>query len=95
MNKRSLGVIFLILFLGLVIGTLAGELLAWSLPEGVVKEFFLTSVQFDLAGLAGSESGVINLDLKVVTLKFGLGLKLNITTLIGLATAYYFLRYFR
>lgn len=76
-------------------GTLVGELLGWILPAGVVKDFFLTSVSFDLGGLVGQDSGVIVLDLIMFTLKFGLSLKINFTSIIGLAGAYYFLRYFR
>ncbi len=76
-------------------GTLLGELLGFVLPEGVVKDFFLTSVHFDLAGLVENETGVISLDLIMFTVKFGLKLIFNFTSLIGLATAYYFLRYFR
>jgi hypothetical protein len=76
-------------------GTLTGELLGWILPEGVVKDFFLTSVTFDLAGLVGNESGVIVMDLIMFTFKFGLTLKINFTSIIGIAGAYYFLRYFR
>ncbi len=95
MTKRSLALIALTLFVGAMAGTLTGELFGWILPEGVVKDFFLTSVTFDLAGLVGNESGVIVLDLIMFTLKFGLSLKINVTSIIGLASAYYFLRYFR
>ena len=95
MTKRSLALIALTLFVGAMAGTLTGELFGWILPEGVVKDFFLTSVTFDLASLVGNESGVIVLDLIMFTLKFGLSLKINFTSIIGLASAYYFLRYFR
>ena len=95
MVKRSIALITLTLFVGAMAGTLVGELLGWILPAGVVKDFFLTSVSFDLAGLVGNESGVIVLDLIMFTLKFGLFLKINFTSIIGLAGAYYFLRYFR
>ncbi len=95
MTKRSLALIALTLFVGAMAGTLTGELLGWILPEGVVKDFFLTSVTFDFAGLAGNESGVIVLDLIMFTLKIGLLLKINFTSIIGIAAAYYFLRYFR
>jgi|TARA_B100000809_G_scaffold54708_1_gene50440 hypothetical protein len=80
---------------GALIGTLSGELLGMLLPVGVVKDFFLTSINFDLAGLAGQDSGVIVLNLIIFTVKFGLSLKFNFTSLIGLATAYYLLRFFR
>lgn len=92
---RSLTLVLITLLIGAMGGTLVGELLGWILPAGVVKDFFLTSVTFDLGGLVGQESGVIILDLIMFTLKFGLSLKINFTSIIGLAGAYYFLRYFR
>ncbi|HDY75149.1 MAG TPA: hypothetical protein ENH49_01360 [Candidatus Marinimicrobia bacterium] len=95
MNKRSITLIILILFIGAMTGTLIGELFGWILPEGVVKDFFLTSVSFDLGGLVGNESGVIVLDIVMFTLKFGLSIKINFISIIGLASSYYFLRYFR
>ena len=75
-NKaRSIGLIFLVLFFGAMMGTLLGELLGFLLPPGVVKDFFLTSVYFDLAGL--------------------FEITINFASIIGLATAYYFLRFYR
>ncbi|MBC8215092.1 MAG: DUF4321 domain-containing protein [Candidatus Marinimicrobia bacterium] len=95
MKRRSITLVVFGFSIGAMIGTLVGEFLGFILPDGVVKEFFLTSIQFDLAGLVGNESGVIVLNLIVVTLKFGLTLVLNFTSIIGLGIAYYFLRYFR
>jgi len=95
MTKRSIGLMFLVLLVGAMVGSVLGALLGYLLPEGVVRDFFLTSVHIDLGGLVGKESGVITLDLIILTIKFGLSVTLNFTTLIGLATAYYFLRYFR
>lgn len=95
MKKRSWGYITLGLVAGAMIGSLLGNLLGWILPEGVVKDFFLLGVSFDIAGLVGNDSGVIVIDLIIVTFKFGLSIALNFTSLIGLATAYYFLRFFR
>ncbi len=95
MKRRSITLVVFGFSIGAMIGTLVGEFLGFVLPDGVVKEFFLTSIQFDLAGLVGNESGVIVLNMIVVTLKFGLTLVLNFTSIIGLGIAYYFLRYFR
>ena len=95
MNKRSISVIILILFFGTLFGTLIGELLAFVLPDSVVKEFFLKSIDFNLGGLVGSETGVITLDLIMLSIQFGLRLTFNFTSIIGFASAYYFLRYFR
>jgi len=95
MKKKSWGYITLGLVAGALIGSLLGNLLGWILPEGVVKDFFLVGVSFDLAGLVGNDSGIIVLDLIIVTIKFGLSVAFNFTSLIGLATAYYFLRFLR
>ena len=84
------------LLTGAIIGGVIGNLMGWMLPEGVVKDFFLTSFDLDFGtSLAGNENGVIIIDLKIITLKFGMALSLNFTSVIGLATSYYILRFFR
>ena len=95
MNKRTVSLIILGVFTGAIIGGVLGELFGWMLHQGVVKEFFLTPLSFDIGGLAGNETGVIILDLKIITLKFSLATKFNFTSVIGIAVAYYILRYFR
>ena len=95
LNKRSLSIIVLILFFGTLFGTLLGEFLSWILPDSVVREFFLKSVNFNLGSVVGNETGVVSLDLVMLTIKFGLNLTFNFTSIIGFTTAYYFLRYFR
>ncbi|MBC8345899.1 MAG: DUF4321 domain-containing protein [Candidatus Marinimicrobia bacterium] len=95
MNKRSISIILMILFFGTLFGTLLGVFFGWVLPDSVVREFFLKSVDFNLAGLVGNDTGVITLDLIMFTIQFGLTLTFNFTSIIGFAIAYYFLRYFR
>tara|TARA_S200000501_G_scaffold353209_1_gene372796 strand:+ start:48086 stop:48373 length:288 start_codon:yes stop_codon:yes gene_type:complete len=95
MSKRNVSLILVGLFVGAAIGGVLGNLFAWILPQGVVKDFFLTSVSLDIGGLAGNDIGVIILDLKILTLKFGLAVNFNFTSVIGIGTAYYILRYFR
>ncbi|MAM15115.1 MAG: hypothetical protein CMF90_05575 [Candidatus Marinimicrobia bacterium] len=95
MNKRSIGIIVLVLFFGTLLGTLLGELLGWILPDSVVREFFLRSIDFSLAGLTPNGSGVISLDLIMFSVQFGLSITFNFTSIIGFSVAYYFLRYFR
>ena len=94
-NKRAVSIILMILFFGTLFGTLLGEFFGWVLPDSVVREFFLKSVDFNLAGLVGNKTGVITLDLIMFTIQFGLALTFNFTSVIGFAAAYYFLRYFR
>ena len=95
MKNRDLSLIIIGLFSGAIIGGVTGSLLGWMLPEGVVKDFFLTSVTFDIGGAVGNKMGVLILDLKIITLRFGFSIVLNFTSVIGLATSYYILRYFR
>ena len=95
MNQRSISIIILILFFGTMLGSLFGELLGWILPESVVKDFFLKSVNFNLAGLIGNQSGVIVLDLIMISIQLGIKLTFNFCSIIGFSASYYFLRYFR
>ena len=95
MNKRSIGIIVLILFFGTLLGTLLGELLGWILPDSVVREFFLRSIDFSLAGLTPKGAGAISLALIMFSDHFGVSITFNFTSIIGFSVAYYFLRYFR
>ena len=42
-NKRTVKFIFLILFFGVIIGSIFSQLIAILIPEGVVKDFFLNT----------------------------------------------------
>jgi len=95
MNKRNVSLIIIGLFIGAAIGGVIGNLMSWMLPEGVVKDFFLTSISFDLLGKTENNVGVVIVDLSIIILKIGLSIKFNFTSIIGLASAYYMLRYFR
>jgi|TARA_Y100000992_G_scaffold200146_1_gene136347 hypothetical protein len=95
MRNRDISLIIIGLFFGAVIGGVIGNLLGWSLPEGVVKDFFLTSLTFDIGSNIGDESGVVVINLGIIVFKFGLAVDFNFTSIIGLATSYYILRYFR
>ena len=48
MKNRDISLIIIGLFSGAMIGGVLGKLLAWLLPSGVVKDFFLTSLTPDL-----------------------------------------------
>jgi len=95
MKKRNLHVIVLSLFIGAIFGGVIGNIFALILPESVVKDFFLTSITFDLGGLVDNDLGVFIIDLKVIVLKLGLSMSFNFTSVIGIAVAYYILRYLR
>ena len=95
MKKRRLHVIVLSLFVGAIFGGVVGNIFSLVLPESVVKDFFLTSITFDLGGLVNNDLGVLIIDLKVIVLKLGLSMSFNFTSVIGIAVAYYILRYLR
>ena len=95
MKNRDISLIVIGLFTGAIIGGVIGNIMVWALPEGVVKDFFLTSLTFDIGSSFGNEIGVIVLDLSIIVFKFGLAIDFNFTSIIGLATSYYILRYFR
>jgi len=95
MQKRKIHLIVISLFVGAVFGGVFGKIFSLVLPESVVKDFFLTSINFDLGGLANNDLGVIIIDLKVIVLKLGLSMSFNFTSVIGIAVAYYILRYLR
>ena len=95
MKKRKLHIIVLSLFIGAIFGGVVGNIFSLVLPESVVKDFFLTSITFDLGGLVNNDLGVFVIDLKIFVLKFGLSISFNFTSVIGIAVAYYILRYLR
>ena len=95
MRNRDISLIVIGLFIGAIIGGVIGNLMAWALPEGVVKDFFLTSLTFDIGSNIGGEEGVVVIDLGIIVFKFGLAVDFNFTSIIGLATAFYLLRFYR
>ena len=95
MKKRKVHFIVLSLFIGAIFGGVVGNIFSLVLPESVVKDFFLTSITFDLGGLVNNDIGVFIIDLKVIVLKLGLSMSFNFTSVIGIAVAYYILRYLR
>ena len=95
MKKRSIHIIILAIFIGAVFGGVIGNLFALILPESVVKDFFLTSITFDLGGFANNDLGVLILDLKTLVFKLGLSMSFNFTSVVGIVVAYYILRYLR
>lgn len=86
-RNRRLGSLALWLICGVVIGSLFGELLGLILPEGVVHEFFLASVDIGI--------GPVTLDLAVVSFTLGFTLDINVTGVLGILFASYYFRWFR
>ena len=86
MRRISFRLLILYIVLGVLIGSLIGEI-AQLLPEGVVKDFFTRSV------IAGFDPATLNL--KILTFTIGFTFKLNIAGVMGIAVAVYMLRWYR
>ncbi|MFC1499870.1 DUF4321 domain-containing protein [Candidatus Zixiibacteriota bacterium] len=86
-RNRRLGSLILWLICGAVIGSLFGELLGLVLPEGVVKDFFLTSTDIGI--------GPVPINLAVVSFTFGFTFDINVTGVLGILFAAYYFRWFR
>ena len=87
MHRKNFRVYSIVLTMGLLIGSLVGELLARWLPAGVARDFFTTSV-------AGA-FGPVSIDLVAVALTLGpLTLYVNIMSLVGIIGAAYLYRAF-
>ena len=89
-QKRSIAFIFLVLFIAIIISTILGQLIGGILPDGVVKEFFLTSRSI---GWGTQPNNWI--DLFVIRFKTGLFIDINVVSSLGMVIAWYFLRYFK
>ena len=59
MKNRDISLIAIGLLIGAIIGGVIGNLMGWMLPEGVVKDFFLTSFNIDIGSSVGNQDGVV------------------------------------
>ena len=86
-NKRTLSFVLLSLLIGSIVATAFSDLVAFLLPEGVVRDFFLMSKPI------GWEPFTINL--QVIQFTTGFIVEISVLSIIAMALAWYFLRYFR
>jgi len=89
-RKRSISFIFLILFFGVIVGSILSQFIAAVLPAGVVKDFFLTS---NSIGWGIKPDNWINLF--VIRFKMGLFVDVSVVSILGMGISWYFLRYFK
>lgn len=76
----SVVVLLVIVILGALIGSVIGEVIGTLAPGGYLEKVFSKGVNPGITPPA-------TLDLKVITLTFGLTLKINLASLLGIALA--------
>ena len=89
-QKRSISFIFLVLFFGVISGSILSQFIAAFFPPGVVKDFFLIS---NSIGWGIKPDNWI--DLFVIRFKTGFFVDISVVSILGMAIAWYFLRYFK
>tara|TARA_B110000467_G_scaffold45514_1_gene41691 strand:- start:721 stop:993 length:273 start_codon:yes stop_codon:yes gene_type:complete len=85
--KRNMLFIFLLLFTGAAAGTALSIFVGLTMPDGVVRDFFLNSKPL------GWDPFTLNL--QIITLTTGFTIDISVASIFGMAFAWYFLRYFR
>lgn len=86
-RRRPLALVTLILFLGIVIGTVVGEAIGIMLPEDkVIRKVFTNSTDFNV--------GPVHLDLVVFSFTFGFSLRVNLMSAIGVFVVSVLLRWY-
>ena len=88
--NRQIWFMALIILFGCLIGTCIGMLIGVLLPDGVVKDFFLTS---QTIGWGESDGNWINLHF--IKFKTVFSFEISIISIFGMASSWYLLRYFR
>jgi len=86
-RRRALGIVALVLFLGVVVGTVTGEVIGLLLPEGrVIRDVFVNSTDFHV--------GPLHLDLVVFSFTFGFSLRVNLMSAVGIFAVALVLRWY-
>ena len=89
-QKRSISFIFLVLFIGVILGSILSQFIGAFFPVGVVKDFFLTS---NSIGWGIKPDNWI--DLFVIRFKTGFFVDISVVSILGFGISWYLLRYFK
>ena len=83
--KRRIGLVALIFFLGVILGSVVGELIGLLLPEGnTIRTLFISGTEFQV--------GPVFCDLVVVSFTIGFSLKVNLISVLGIVLVAFLLR---
>jgi hypothetical protein len=81
-----LALVALLLFLGIIVGTVLGEAIGLIMPEGkVVRDVFVNATDLHV--------GPVHVDLVVFSFTLGFSLRVNLMSVIGIFAVLVFLRY--
>ncbi|MEA2063071.1 MAG: DUF4321 domain-containing protein [Gemmatimonadota bacterium] len=87
MYRKKVSVYIIVLVIGMLIGGYLGEILSSIMPDGVAKDFFLTSVTGNF--------GPFSINLIILALTLGpLVIKINLVSILGMLIAYYLFKSF-
>ena len=89
-QKRSISFILLVLLFGVIVGSIFSQFIGAFFPEGVVKDFFLTS---NSIGWGIDPNNWI--DLFVIRIKTGFFVDISVVSILGMGVSWYFLRYLK
>lgn len=85
--KRRIGMVALVFFLGVVLGSVVGEVIGLLLPEGeVLRDLFVKGREFQV--------GPVFIDLIVFTFSVGFSLKVNLVSVLGIVIVAFLLRWY-
>lgn len=83
--RGRIPLIIFIIIIGAILGGLVGQLIGMALPEGIVKTFITKSINVGFSP--------IYINLYIMTFTFGLMLKFNIFSILGIVFLGYLLRW--
>ena len=84
-SKRRIGTVALIFFLGVIVGSVVGEIIGLLLPEGnVFRDLFVSGRDFVVEPR--------KIDLIVFTFTVGFSIKVNLVSVLGIAVVGFLLR---
>ena len=84
-GKRRVGLVALVFFLGVIVGSVVGELVGFLLPEGnVIRDLFVSGKEFSV--------GPATVNLVVFTFTIGFSLKVNLVSVLGIIAVALLLR---
>lgn len=102
-NRNNFGRLVLFIVLGLIIGGVLGEALGLLFGElgelmnaggydNIVRNFFVASFDLNL-GFPGDKAQPVILDLYLIKLALGFGLKINVVSVIGMIISIYIMKW--